>query len=276
MPDKDKCPSFQFYPGLWLGDHKLIGASLELRGFWIDILCAMWQSPEPGYLIPPTGVELVRYVSSIARLRPQKSRRLLIELEVLGITRRDDRGYLYSKRLVAEAARLRARRRKLSEAGKLGNAVRWHEASPADTNTGGPDDRQGIARGSHRARAPLALALALAVRTEEQQRRTYRVELSDTELVKWLPQQAAAFLESKGTEKATAFCQAIRDGVDRYGADAVKLGLRTFADRCYPQADIRNAVAFVQPILKDAHKAWVEDKRAGPWGDPPEKRPWTK
>jgi hypothetical protein len=41
-------PFLQFYPADWLQDTRVL--SLEARGAWIDLLCAMWVAPERGKL----------------------------------------------------------------------------------------------------------------------------------------------------------------------------------------------------------------------------------
>jgi len=43
-----KLPFMQFYPADWLRDTRIL--SLEARGAWIDLLCAMWEAPERGKL----------------------------------------------------------------------------------------------------------------------------------------------------------------------------------------------------------------------------------
>ena len=44
-----KLPFMQFYPADWLQDTRTL--SLEARGAWIDLLCAMWIAPERGRLL---------------------------------------------------------------------------------------------------------------------------------------------------------------------------------------------------------------------------------
>lgn len=43
-----KNPAFQFYPGDWLQDTSVL--TLEAKGAWIDLLCAMWRSETRGTL----------------------------------------------------------------------------------------------------------------------------------------------------------------------------------------------------------------------------------
>lgn len=46
-----KAPAFQFYPGDWMQDTRVL--SLAAKGAWIDLLCAMWRSQTRGKLSLP-------------------------------------------------------------------------------------------------------------------------------------------------------------------------------------------------------------------------------
>jgi hypothetical protein len=46
-----KMPAFQFYPGGWIQDTRLL--SLAAKVAWIDILCALWRSQTRGSLTLP-------------------------------------------------------------------------------------------------------------------------------------------------------------------------------------------------------------------------------
>jgi hypothetical protein len=46
-----KMPAFQFYPGDWIQDTRVL--SLAAKGAWIDILCALWRSQTRGSLTLP-------------------------------------------------------------------------------------------------------------------------------------------------------------------------------------------------------------------------------
>ena len=46
-----KMPAFQFYPGDWIQDTRIL--SLAAKGAWIDILCALWRSQTRGSLTLP-------------------------------------------------------------------------------------------------------------------------------------------------------------------------------------------------------------------------------
>jgi len=55
-----KLPFMQFYPGDWIRDTRTL--SLEARGVWIDLLCAMWEAPERGKLNWTKG-QFERFIS---------------------------------------------------------------------------------------------------------------------------------------------------------------------------------------------------------------------
>jgi hypothetical protein len=46
-----KAPAFQFYVKDWLSDPQLKMASFATKGIWIDMICYMWSSPEPGKIV---------------------------------------------------------------------------------------------------------------------------------------------------------------------------------------------------------------------------------
>lgn len=46
-----KLPAFQFYPGDWRKDPGVQSLSFEERGVWIELLCLMHESEEPGKLL---------------------------------------------------------------------------------------------------------------------------------------------------------------------------------------------------------------------------------
>ncbi len=46
-----KLPFMQFYPADWIRDTRQLKPAV--RGYWIDLLCAMWNSPTRGQIIWP-------------------------------------------------------------------------------------------------------------------------------------------------------------------------------------------------------------------------------
>ena len=113
---RNKAPAFQFYAMDWLTDPSLRLCSPETRGVWIDLLCWMFLSNEPGFLIingqPLDANSLKQFVNC-----DQKSfEKIWSELTKFGIIKLDDRGVYYSKRMV-EDERIRQIRR---DCGSLG------------------------------------------------------------------------------------------------------------------------------------------------------------
>lgn len=70
-----KPPAFQFYPGDWMKDPSLSMCSPMTRGIWMDVLCAMWESPARGEL-SGTFIQLSR----IARCTPDEMLQAVREL----------------------------------------------------------------------------------------------------------------------------------------------------------------------------------------------------
>jgi hypothetical protein len=113
---KIKAPAFQFYPSDWLTDPALRMCALETRGAWIDILCLMFLSDEPGYLkiqgVPICSENLKKMLG----LSKKNFDLVFYELRRYNILKIDDFGVYYSKRMV-EDERIRNLRR---ESGSLG------------------------------------------------------------------------------------------------------------------------------------------------------------
>lgn len=97
-----KRPSFQFYPGDWLGDTNLSMCSLGAQGLWIRLMCHMHQGEPYGYLrvkgrvIPPDKLyQLVgKTPDEVSGLWQE-----LIDWEVPGL---DESGCIYSRRMVRD------------------------------------------------------------------------------------------------------------------------------------------------------------------------------
>lgn len=62
--DKDKRPSFQFYPGDWMSDLKLRRCSPAARGVWVDVLCALHDSDDGYGFLRWTLKELAKTVGA--------------------------------------------------------------------------------------------------------------------------------------------------------------------------------------------------------------------
>jgi hypothetical protein len=100
----------------WLTDPGLRRVSFAARGLWIDLLCHAWQDSEPGYL---TFRSCALSDSEVAKLVGADRRqviRLLLELEDAGVFSRDERGAIYSRRMVADLRESR----EMAERGRRG------------------------------------------------------------------------------------------------------------------------------------------------------------
>ncbi len=98
-------PFCKFFPRDWLSDFQLRGCSLAARGLWADMLCLMAMSDRRGYLEenrkPMLPAQLARRIG--AKLAEVK--RLLAMLEQAGVFSRDDKGVIYSRRMVDDERR---------------------------------------------------------------------------------------------------------------------------------------------------------------------------
>jgi hypothetical protein len=75
---KVKAPAFQFYPGDWIQDTRVL--SLAAKGAWIDILCAMWRSQTRGMITLP----LIGY-SRLIGATVDQTKSVISELVEMGV-----------------------------------------------------------------------------------------------------------------------------------------------------------------------------------------------
>jgi hypothetical protein len=113
---RDRSPSFQFYPGDWLTDPKLNLCSPATKGVWMDILCHMYLSDEPGFLVFGDVVLDANGIQKLSKMNPKTFQKVFIELTTFGIIQRDENGRYFSKRMVNDERT----RQQWREIGKLG------------------------------------------------------------------------------------------------------------------------------------------------------------
>ncbi len=114
---KSERPSFQFYPNDWLGDHALQTCSPKTIGVFSNLMCLMHKCRPYGHLSDPNSNPLsVQKISRLCLISVSILRSSLYELERNTVLKRNQKGVLYSKRMVGDE-RLRVLR---SEAGKSG------------------------------------------------------------------------------------------------------------------------------------------------------------
>lgn len=111
-----KRPAFQFYPADWRKDPALSTCSLAARGLWIELMCVAHESDEYGTLSingkPMTEQQIARSVGE----SPALIIKLLAELESSGVFSRDEKGSIYSRRMVKDEHLRNVR----ADAGRLG------------------------------------------------------------------------------------------------------------------------------------------------------------
>lgn len=109
-------PYFQFYPADWLTDTSLRLCSAETRGVWIDLLCFMSLANERGFLIVNGQILDENGIRKLSGMSPKKFKKVLNELTLFGILKKDENGRYFSKRMVGDE-RLRQVRREVGKKG---------------------------------------------------------------------------------------------------------------------------------------------------------------
>lgn len=142
--NQNKAPAFQFYPGDWLRDPTVRAVTPAARGFWIDLLCMMWFSPQKGYLLlannkPPTLQQVQRMTGTM------EAPALLKELLSHKVAGRTPKGIIHSRRMVRDEMTRRAR----AAGGSLGGnpALMGQKVTPVGTPPGGVGGGVGVDQG---------------------------------------------------------------------------------------------------------------------------------
>ena len=137
---------------IWREDTKLL--SFAARGFWLELLLTMHQSPEYGRLIVGDVRISADDVTGIARLLRSnwnQSKSLLSELSSRGLFSVADDGTMYCRRMV----RYEEKRQRLRDIGSLGGNPALKKASvPSES----PPPRNGVAAASANGSAPTSPA----------------------------------------------------------------------------------------------------------------------
>lgn len=114
---RSKAPSFQFYANDWMGNLALQSCSIGARGLFIQLLCLMHNSSEPGKLFLPNGFSpSATKTAQLCNVDARQYRRHLPELLQNGILKLDDNGIIYCKRMIRD----NELRNKRKEAGSKG------------------------------------------------------------------------------------------------------------------------------------------------------------
>lgn len=115
----------------WLLDQPLRRCSPEARGLWIDMLALSVRSEPVGVLADGGTVLGVSDIARAAGLRKPTAERLIAELERNNVFSRDDRGAIYSRRVVREH---RARQSNKANGTRGGNPQLTAKTAPAPDN----------------------------------------------------------------------------------------------------------------------------------------------
>lgn len=96
-------PWMKFYPSDWRADPALRMCSLGARGLWMEMLCLMHEAE--GFLTV-NGKELVpRQLAALSGASVDDVTAWLVELSDAGVFSRDERGFIYSRRMLKDLRR---------------------------------------------------------------------------------------------------------------------------------------------------------------------------
>ena len=86
----------------WLADHLLRRCSPAARGLWMDLMALSMQCEPMGYLADGEKEMSAAEIARNCSMRKEQVVRLIAELEHHGVCSRDERGRIYSRRIVRE------------------------------------------------------------------------------------------------------------------------------------------------------------------------------
>jgi len=118
----NKSPGFWFFTGDWLKDPELRFCSIFARGLLVDLLCYMFEAKEQGCLVWPNGEPRTneQIANAVSGGDLQEKIDAIEELVQKGVLSRDQKGVLYSRRLV----RLKEISESRKESGSKGGSKR--------------------------------------------------------------------------------------------------------------------------------------------------------
>lgn len=114
MADRD--PWIKFYPKDYLSDLELATCSAAAQGVYMRLLCLMHVSNEYGFVLINGCVPATKTYAKLLQLRTPTCTKAVAELLDKGVLKQDERGALYSKRMLSD----REKREVMRERGKLG------------------------------------------------------------------------------------------------------------------------------------------------------------
>ncbi|MGN1211359.1 MAG: hypothetical protein ACI4TM_06710 [Candidatus Cryptobacteroides sp.] len=100
---KSKYPQMPFDTRDWLCCPELKVLPPDIRGLWIDVLCYMWESPERGVMVSPSGQPYTKAeIAALIGLDSQGSPAWIDRLIDAGVCGVRDDGAIISRRMVRE------------------------------------------------------------------------------------------------------------------------------------------------------------------------------
>jgi hypothetical protein len=103
--DRARLPFGKFFWSDWRADPNLRACSAGARGLWMEMLCIAAAHQPPGYVAVngmPCDEEMI---ARLAGIPISEVRLLLPEIETNGVSSRDRRGWIYSRRMIRDAKR---------------------------------------------------------------------------------------------------------------------------------------------------------------------------
>jgi hypothetical protein len=100
-----KLPWFKFYHHDWLSDPALSACSQSVRGFFIDLICLMFDMPRRGVLFTNEHAWTIKETAAAIRGDPGTNLGHLRELLRQGVLKQNEKGEILSARLVRDELR---------------------------------------------------------------------------------------------------------------------------------------------------------------------------
>ncbi len=122
---------FKFYPTDWLGSGTLRRADLATKGFYIDLLCVMFDCEFPGRLETGGTAWTDEEIASSVNGDPKQNIGHLHKLIEMRVLSRDSNKTVFSRRMVKDENKRRA----CSSAGKKGGGSPYLHTSHTDSTT---------------------------------------------------------------------------------------------------------------------------------------------
>jgi len=221
MSGDKRRPWSKFYWADWTGDRKLRSCGLAARGLWMEMLAVMHEATPYGYLLmgglPLTAQQLANQAGcSLAACE-----RGIAELERASVFSRDEKGVIYSRRMVRDHAK--------SEQGRADIGKRWRDDRSPNSDPNRSPNRV-------HDRPPTDIPITPYARDQKEQ-------LPSSELV-----AARAACDVTGGYSPKDLADVIYECLDTAGFDRANVmqyieKFKTwFAAGCHPEDDVQAAI----------------------------------